>query len=109
MPRARNVEEEDAVLVFEHAQQTAAGEHFLVRREVAVMRFVADVSRWRKRNRLDDLPIHSGVLIEIHHGEEVGRVVRLVAGPDVEHGFWFVASMLGKRIWRRGSCQGSKT
>lgn len=72
------------------------------------MWFVADVSGRRKRDRFDDLPIGSGVLIEIHHGQKVGRAVGLIAGPNVKHGFGLIVSMLGKSIRRCRSCDSCK-
>ena len=88
MPRTGNIEEENAVLIFEHAQQSAACQHLLVRRKMAVMRFVADVSRRRKRNGIDNLPISRGVFVKINDGQKVGRDVGLVARPNIKHRFF---------------------
>ena len=80
----RNVEEENAVLRAQQAQQSAAREDVLVVREVTMMRLVADVAGRRNGYCLEDLPVRLRMLVEIDNGEKVRRDACLIAGPDVE-------------------------
>ena len=70
MPRVADVEEEDAVLPLEQAEQAAAREHLLVPRRVAVVRLVADVPRRRDRHGAQHLAVGRRVAVEVDDREE---------------------------------------
>src|SRR5262249_15260312 len=79
-----DIEEEDPVLPLESTQQAAARKKFSGRVEVAVVRFVSDVAGRRYRHGLDYLAVIVRVLIEIDHCQEIGGLVRLISGPNVQ-------------------------
>jgi hypothetical protein len=82
--RPGDVEEENAGLPTQEAQEAAASEDILVSREVAVVRLVADIPGRRERDRINDLTVVVRVLVEVNHREEIGMHARLIARPDVE-------------------------
>ena len=82
--RAGDVEEEDAVLSAQHAEQAAAGKNVLVGRQMTVVGLVANAPRKRNRNGPDDLAIVVRVIVEVDDRQEVRGHTGLIAGPDIE-------------------------
>src|SRR5262249_7912478 len=80
----RHVKEKDSILPAQEAKQPSAGERVLVRREMAVVRFVADIARRRNWNRLDDATVVRRVFIKINNGKKIRGQTRLIAGPDIQ-------------------------
>ena len=81
-----DIEEEDSVLALQQAQQPAASQKPLVRRKMAMVRLIADISRRWKRHGGDDASVGPGILVEVNDGQKIGRDVSLIARPDIEHG-----------------------
>ena len=96
--RIGDVEEEDAVLVLEHAQQTAAREDLLVDATCG-----SGVARCRCCREAEPAPCEGPcrsprLSIEVDDREEVGRDARLVARPHVQRRRLAVMVRRGCRI-----------
>ena len=82
--RVRDIEEEYAVLVAEHAEQAAAGEDVLVGGEPTVVRLIVDAARPRYLGRPDDVAIARRVRVVVNDHEPVRRLALRITGPDVK-------------------------
>jgi hypothetical protein len=94
MTRIAHVEEEDAVLALQQAQQSTASEHFLVGRKMTVVGLVTAIARGRKGNSRNHLSVGIRVLIKIDDGKEVRGLVTLVAGPHVKYGVLLITTTM---------------
>jgi len=81
-----DIEEEDPVLAFEEAQQSATTQDLLIDGKVAVMRLVTYIARRRHRDSSDDLAVIGGVFVEIDDCEEIRCFPSLIARPYIKYG-----------------------
>src|SRR5215471_7746177 len=93
MTRVRHIKEENAILAPQYAEQAAASEGVLIRRQMGVMRLIAGVTGRRNGDRSNYFSILRGIFIKVDYSKEIGSQARLVTRPDIQ-GFLTVFSVM---------------